>query len=72
MELARLIHDLRVNGYGPADITNEHTTSLSLRWEIKENETGLKIFVNKEFYEIGSFLSPRQSYTSKPWVCLGK
>jgi hypothetical protein len=41
-ELAKLIHDFKVNGYDPAKIINEYTSSLSLRLEIKENENKIK------------------------------
>ena len=41
-ELAKIIHDFEVNGYDPAKIINEYTSSLSLRLEIKENENKIK------------------------------
>lgn len=41
-ELAKLIHDFKVNGYDPAKIIKEYTNSLSLRREIKENENKIK------------------------------
>lgn len=41
-ELAKLIHDFKVNGYDPAKIIYEYTISLSLRLEIKENENKVK------------------------------
>jgi hypothetical protein len=40
--LAKLIYDFKVNGYDPAKIIYEYTSSLSLRLEIKENENRIK------------------------------
>ena len=41
--------DFEENGYDPAKITNEYTTSLSLRLAIKENENKIRPSGAKEF-----------------------
>ena len=41
-ELAKLIHDFEENGYEAKKIIGEYTSSLSLKWQIGENENKVK------------------------------